>query len=148
MDTLTATLQAFIAFVIGGGISRLLDAWPAWANWHPTWPFAFLMEKGTPLPFLKAALVFVIVAAVILVLATLYQLLPSLFPKLPVDAQSIIVLFASLLGSYIRNQSSSSAALKEQVGQLTAEARYIPNVGFVPVVPNESRHEINTHSGN
>lgn len=119
MDIILQAINALISFVIGGGISKSLDAIPQWKDWHPTF-------RGQPAPFLKSVAVFIITSVFISILATLYQLLPNLFPKLPADEQAIIVNIFSIIGAYIRFVGSQTTALKMQIKGMTRNehARY------------------------
>ena len=110
MDNILSGLLAIIAFVVGGAISRWMDAVPQWATWHP---YLF----GQPAPFIKSAFAFFIVAVILLGLVTVYQLGPGFYSQLPPDVQAIVVMFAAVLGAYIRNQASNMAKLKAQLKQ-------------------------------
>ena len=110
MDNILSGVLAVIAFVVGGLISRWLDAWPVWANWHP---FLF----GQPAPFVKSVGAFFLVAVILLVLVTIYQLGPGWYSRLTPDEQAILVMWAAVLGAFIRNQTSAMAKLKAQVGE-------------------------------
>lgn len=108
MDNIIAGILALLAFIVGGGISKALDQWPVWGNWHP---YLF----GSPAPFIKSAAAFLIVAVLILALVTVYQLLPQYWDTLPKDVQAIIVLFAAALGAFIRNETSTTAKLRAEM---------------------------------
>lgn len=117
LDDILAGIMALVAFTVGGGISRALDGIQLWADWHPT-------INGKPSPFVKSWAAFLIVALVLLVLVSAYQLLPKVFAELSPDMQSIVILFAGVLGAFIKNQNSQNARLKAALnGGNAAEPR-------------------------
>lgn len=115
-DVILPLLNAVISFVIGGGVSRLLDAFTPWKDWHPTF-------QGKDAPFIKSIAAFLLTAFASLALAFLYQELPNVFPKLPTDLQNVIVLFFSIVGAFIKHGTVTAANLKAQVRQLNLDVR-------------------------
>lgn len=108
LDDILLSIMALIGFIVGGGISRVLDGIPQWESWHP-------QLGGQPAPFVKSIAAFVVVAVVLLALVSAYQLLPVLMPQLSPDLQSIIILFAAVLGAYIKKQNGQNAALRKEI---------------------------------
>lgn len=115
MDNILSGILAIIAFMVGGGISRWLDSQLWWSSWHPVAPKWVPLLGGYPIPFFKSIIAFLFVAVPMLGLVTVYQLGPDAFSALPDWAQGIVVMFAAVLGAYVRNQTSAVNRLRNQL---------------------------------